>query len=170
MNLLKPFRIIKSIVSLLLTLTIIAGLFVTFDFSVFAEEEPATGSDIHAMLYYIDPDKKTNGVTDITKNLELVFQRGSSVDSNKVVFKHFKDFADVSSKPAGYRNPWWREDPVNNTGTTYATEIIKVDIKDKIAPKNMGGWFWNMSNLTSENITHLENIDTSQCTTIFYLF
>lgn len=141
-----------------------------FEITAFADEEPATGSDIHAILYYIDPDKKTNGVTNITKNLELVFQKGGAEDPNKVVFKHFTNFADDSGKPAGYRNPWWRENYVANTGTTYATEIMKVDVKDKIAPKNMAGWFWNMNNLTIENINHLENIDTSDCTTIFYLF
>lgn len=141
-----------------------------FEITAFADEEPATGSDIHAILYYIDPDKKTNGVTNITKNLEHVFQKGGAEDPNKVVFKHFTDFADDSGKPAGYRNPWWRENYVANTGTTYATEIMKVDVKDKIAPKNMAGWFWNMNNLTIENINHLENIDTSDCTTIFYLF
>ena len=57
---------------MLLTLAVLFGLVVPFD--VFAEEEePATGSDIHAMLYYIDPNKTTqSGSIDITKNLEKV--------------------------------------------------------------------------------------------------
>lgn len=87
--------------AVLLTLAVLFGLVVPFD--VFAEEEePATGSDIHAMLYYIDPNKTTqSGSIDITKNLELVFQRGGDVDPDKVLFKHFIDFEDGKTrKPA----------------------------------------------------------------------
>ena len=41
----------KRLVSLLLVLTVMIGLFVPFDLSVFAEEEAATGNSIYAMLY-----------------------------------------------------------------------------------------------------------------------
>lgn len=47
---------------------------------------------------------------------------------------------------------------------------MKVDIKDKIAPTNMSGWFMYLNNLTTENFQHIENIDTSECTNINYLF
>ena len=90
---------------MLLTLAVLFGLVVPFD--VFAEEEePATGSDIHAMLYYIDPNKTTqSGSIDITKNLELVFQRGGDVDPDKVLFKHFIDFEDGKKQESQRKKP-----------------------------------------------------------------
>lgn len=109
----------KGFISLLLVLSVMVSLAVPIDITVFADEEPARGSDIHAILYYINPNKVTNGARDITKNLELVFQRGGTEDPNKVVFKHFTDFADVTSKKDSYVNPWYIEDYVNNKGTNY---------------------------------------------------
>ena len=156
--------------AVLLTLAVLFGLVVPFD--VFAEEEePATGSDIHAMLYYIDPNKTTqSGSIDITKNLELVFQRGGDVDPDKVLFKHFTDFEDGKNKIASERNPWYREDYNGNKGTVYAIQVMRVEIKDRIAPTNMAGWFWQMNQLTWSDYHHLDRIDTSRCKTLFYTF
>ncbi len=154
---LNSIKILKKFVSLLLVLTVIAGLFLTFDVSVFAEEEPATGSDIHAILYYIDPQKKlANGSIDTAKNLELIFQRGGTVDSTKTVCEHYTNFADTQNTTA----PW----------DSYRGNVMKVDVKDKIAPTKMGAWFLRMSNLTSENLCHLENIDTSNVTYMSFTF
>ena len=163
-------KTMKGFVSLLLALTVIMSCSAPFDLSVLAEETAATGSDIHAIYYYIDPSKKTNGVIDVTANLELVFQRGGIENPSKTVFKHYTDFADVEKKPDGMRNPWYRDDYVNNKGTVYATEVMRVDIKDRIAPTNMAGWFWQMNRLNRDDFKHLENIDASLCTNMFYLF
>ena len=163
-------RRLRRMTAVLLTLAVLFGLVVPFD--VFAEEEePATGSDIHAMLYYIDPNKTTqSGSIDITKNLELVFQRGGDVDPDKVLFKHFIDFEDGKNKKASERNPWYREDYNGNKGTVYATQVMRVEIKDRIAPTNMAGWFWQMNQLTWSDYHHLDRIDTSRCKTLFYTF
>ena len=132
----------KRFVSVLLVISVMLSLGVPFDLTVFADEEPARGSEIHALLYYIDPEKKLdNGNIDISTNLELVFQRGGEEDPSKTVFKHFTDFADNSSIPGGYVNPWYVEDPSNTSSTNYHSNIVVVDIKDKIAPKYMNGWF-----------------------------
>ena len=166
----RKYKHIRRMISVLLVLAVMLSLAVPFN--VFAEEEePATGSEIHAILYYINPGKTAqDGSVDITKNLELVFQRGGTEDPNKTVFKHFTDFADGKNKTASERNPWYREDYNGNKGPVYATNVMKVDIKDKIAPTNMAGWFWQMNQLTENDFLHLDNIDTTKCKTLFYTF
>ena len=166
----RKYKHIRRMISVLLVLAVMLSLAVPFN--VFAEEEePATGSEIHAILYYINPGKTAqDGSVDITKNLELVFQRGGTEDPNKTVFKHFTDFADGKNKTASERNPWYREDYNGNKGPVYATNVIKVNIKDKIAPTNMAGWFWQMNQLTENDFLHLDNIDTTKCKTLFYTF
>lgn len=152
-------KLSKGFISLLLVLTVMVSLAAPFDIvKAIEDEEPARGSEIHAILYYIDKDKKTNdGKIDITKNLELVFQRGGLEDSNKKVFKHFDEsFADKS----GTTRPW----------TDYRRNVTKVDIKDKIAPTRMDGWFLWMDSLTSENLLNIENIDTSNVTSLALTF
>ncbi len=118
----------KKLISVFLVLSIMLSLAVPVDISVFAEE-PARGSDIHAFLYYIDPEKKlSNGDVDITLNLELVFQRGDTADPNKTVFRHFTDFADVTNKPQGYVNPWYCSDTSNTSSTNYHGNITIIDV------------------------------------------
>ncbi len=161
----------KRFVSVLLVISVMLSLGVPFDLTVFADEEPARGSEIHALLYYIDPEKKLdNGNIDISTNLELVFQRGGEEDPSKTVFKHFTDFADNSSIPGGYVNPWYVEDPSNTSSTNYHSNIVVVDIKDKIAPKYMNGWFMYMNNLKSENFKNIANLDTTECIKMNMLF
>ena len=106
-------------ISVLLVLAVMLSLAVPFN--VFAEkEEPAKPGEMHAILYYINPGKTAqDGSVDITKNLELVFQRGETEDPKKTVFKHFTDFADAATVPGGYVNPWYCED-VNNTNNLYS--------------------------------------------------
>lgn len=140
----------RSITAVLLIVAVLFSFAVPFDITVLAEEEPARGSEIHAVLYYI------NGSSSTTQNLELVFQRGSDEDSNKSVFAHYMDFADTS----GTTKPW----------SSYSNDIVKVDIKDKIAPTNMGGWFNRMMNLTDDKFTNLQNIDTSNVTNMDFTF
>lgn len=169
-------RHFKRLTAVLLVLSILLTFGMPFDLQAFAEEEPATGSDIHAMLYYIDPTKKaTDGSVDITDNLELVFQRGGVPDPNKTLFKHFTDFADITPSqavPAAKENrrPWYREDPAANTGPVYASQIRKVNILDRIQPTKMSGWFQGMSKLSFEDFTGLEKIDVSELDNADYLF
>jgi hypothetical protein len=121
-----------------------ASFAVPFDISVFAEgEEPATGNDIYAILYYINANK----APDTTKNLELVIQRSDTLEQGKTKYKIFSEFADSTDNS----KLWY----------SYNFDVMKVDIKDKIAPTRMNRWFLNMRSLTSENLRHLENIDTS---------
>ena len=151
-------KLSKGFISLLLVLTVMVGLFVPFNLSVLAEEEAATGSDIYAMLYYVDPSKKaTDGSTDVTKNLELVFQRGDVVDSEKTLcHEPFSNFDGLTKK-----DTLWKD---------YRSNIVKVDVINKIAPTTMTGWFYRMNNLYSENLLHLENIDTKNVTNMAFLF
>lgn len=87
----------KRFVSLLLVLTVTAGLFVTYDFSAFAEVEAATGNDIYAILYRIT----ANGY-------ELVFQRGNDPDPNKEFVKEYSEFADnfISKDLDSWQTDW----------------------------------------------------------------
>ena len=72
----------KGFVSLLLVLSLMAGLFVPVDISVFAEEEPATGSNIHCFVYKALDDNgnvmtfKNSGKT--YERTELIFQKGDT--------------------------------------------------------------------------------------------
>ena len=160
-------KIKRSVTAFLLVFAFLISLAAPFDIVKAIEEEaPATGSEIHAILYYINPNKlDKNGNRDITSNLELVIQRGGAEDPDKEVFKHYTDFAAADSI-----KPWYRENTAEGKGTVYASYIMKVDIKDKVRPTSLYGWFYYMTNLKSENITHLENIDTSDCTNMTYTF
>ena len=48
------------------------------------------------------------------------------------------------------------------------SEIIKVEIKDKIVPESMECWFFNCVNLT--DIENIENIDTTVVNSMLGLF
>ncbi len=64
----------------MLVFAVMVSFSAPFDLSVFAGEVPATGSEIHAVLYYIDPQKKlADGSIDPKRNMELVFQRGGEI-------------------------------------------------------------------------------------------
>lgn len=151
-------KTMKGFVSLLLVLTVMVSLAAPFDIVKAIEDStPATGSNIHAFLYYIDTQKKlTNGSIDTKNNLELIIQRGGEADTAKTVCEHYTNFADTQANTA----PW----------NAYRDNVMKVDIKDKIAPTKMGAWFLRMGKVTSENLCHLENIDTSNVTFMSFTF
>ena len=90
-------KTVKGIVSLLLVLTVMVSLAAPFDIVKAIEDStPATGSDIHAFLYYIDAQKKlSNGSIDTKNNLELIIQRGGEADAEnrnvKTDFRYIKN-------------------------------------------------------------------------------
>ena len=89
-------KTMKRLVSLLLVLTVMIGLFVPFDLSVFAEEEAATGNSIYAMLYKY-----------VNNQYELVIQNGNDVDPNKELVKSYSGFADtVNTQKESWIAPW----------------------------------------------------------------
>lgn len=158
----------KGFVSLLLVLSLMAGLFVPVDISVFAEEEPATGSNIHCFVYKALDDNgnvmtfKNSGKT--YERTELIFQKGDTPPyPDREYVMHVTDFDNgektnaalgIGGKEA-YKQPWY-----DYNYTTY-----RLIIKDKIKPRKMTGWFMYMKNLPDENVQGLEDkIDTSICT------
>ena len=156
----------KGIVSLLLVFAVMVNLAVPFNITVFAAGEAATGDDIYAILYRLDESKNTN-----EKNIELVFQSGSTVDSSRMLIGSYNGFADAD--PDGTEdytkfltNPWKKE----SAGTNSSKDIVKITFKDKIAPNSMRNWFNDCQNLTWNNIVNLENLDTSNCTNFESLF
>ena len=144
----------RNLVSLLLIASVMAGLSAPFDLTVFAQEEAATGSDIYAMIYKIDPNKNN------TRNLELVFQRGDAVDPDRVLVKKCENFADSD----GSTNPPWYDGYASNRN------IVAVDVKDRIAPTNMARWFTLFTYMTDENFKNIDKIDTSNCTSFRGMF
>ena len=143
-------KTMKRLVSLLLVLTVMIGLFVPFDLSVFAEEEAATGNSIYAMLYKY-----------VNNQYELVIQNGNDVDPNKELVKSYSGFADtVNTQKESWIAPWKDE----------RKGIKRVTIRDKIAPKSIDGWFYEMTQLKSSELLHLENLDTSSCEYMRYTF
>ncbi|MBQ3265695.1 MAG: InlB B-repeat-containing protein [Ruminococcus sp.] len=83
-------RVSKGFVSVLLMIAVMLSLAVPFDFTVFAaEDEPATGEDIYALLYIKDTSKTGTGNKYFNgmkyeENLELVFQNGPYPDSKRL--------------------------------------------------------------------------------------
>ena len=148
----------KSFISLLLVLTVTAGLFVTSDLSVFAAKEPARGNDIYAMLYqYVDSSGVTSGSL-----YELVFQKGNVIDQNKNHVKTYSEFADTFINDNGRcKEAAWKD---------YRSSIKRVDFRDKIAPTSIDGWFYGMTKLKNSELLHLENLDTSSCKYMRYTF
>lgn len=163
----------KGILSILLVIAVLMSLAVPV---AVGAEETTEGSGIYAVLYYVDPSKRTSDglYVNSQNNLELVFQKGNILDStrtlvtdkkgNEAVFSLAEDVTtyNSSSVPA---TAWFSFD-----STSSNQNIVKVDFKDKIQPADLDGWFRGCSNLTLNNITHKENLDTSQCTSMTYTF
>lgn len=149
-------KILKGLMSGLLVISLMTGLFVPFSAQGVDGDEAATGSHIYAFLNYIDMSKTSNKQN---YNLELVFKSENVKDSN--YYKGpYTDFADIeyvtttytfdstgrpaktwnynqwspANTPASERLPW-RVDSKNGEN------IRKVTFKDKIAPKSIAGWF-----------------------------
>ena len=137
---------------MLLERSVLAGLLVPFNITALADEKPARGNEIYAMIYQYY-DNLGNRIND---SYELVLQKGNTPDPGKELIKCYGNFADKNSEPA------WR--------TNYCTKVLKIDIKDKIAPKYMRDWFYDFRNVTDDNFLHLKNLDTSQCQSLYLAF
>lgn len=136
----------KGFISLLLVFAVMVSLAVPFDISVLAEEEPARGNEICAVLYKIDENKGYD------RNLELVLQKGKTVDDRRFKVDLFENFDGHSDAP-----PWYDAYGRNRY-------IVAVDVKDRIAPTTMKKWFMLCSYMTDDNFKHIDRIDTSNCT------
>lgn len=164
----RTFR--KRFVSVLLVLSVLLSLGVPFDLSAFAEEEPATGSDIHAFVY-LSLDSGGNTITyNGHEKYDLIFQRGGEPPyPERDYVAHYDNFDNDEKTNAAlgiggkesYKQPWY----------DYNYYVHRLIIKDKIAPRKMSGWFMYMKNLSDENVSGLEdNIDTSICTSFYCTF
>lgn len=167
---------------MLLALMVMTNLGVPL--SVSAEEEPATGNDIYAILY----DIRSNDNSDHWRGYELVFQKGSAHDQDTASprRKYVKTYSysefgtsildETDINVIKTRAPWYKDTPAalgiaTNRGAAsnqLSTLISKISIKDKIKPESMAGWFQNCSSVTE--IENLENIDTSICTDMAFTF
>ena len=165
----------KGFVSVLLTLAVLIGIAVPFP--VYAEEIVAENNEIYAILYYIDTTKRNsdNSVNN-NKNIELVFQKGNTLDTVKTVVKDKNgnqgifSIADDATVYTGSSNnvpaaPWYS---FNSTSSNQ--NIARVDFKDRIKPEKIDGWFRGCRNLAYDKILHKENLDTSECTSMMYAF
>ena len=169
-------KYMKGFVSLLLVLAVTVGLFVPFDIvSVFAAEEPATGSDIYAILYYIDTSKISEGKIVTKNNVELVFQRGGFTDPDRTVVSErldgvtgpciWNDFADRDCRTSP---PWYSAGYNYSAKPSHINSIYKVTVKDKIAPTYLSGWFNDQRELVE--INNIEKIDTQNCVSFYATF
>ncbi|GEM_PF-1866968 len=140
----------KRFVSLLLIISVMVGLLVPY--TVHAEETPATGNDIYAMAYKINPQNSS-----VWSNIEIVFQKGDTPDPSKVHLKTFSNFADGQF---GDNPPWLTQYPTGS-GNSYGSNAKYFVVKDKIQPKSIACWFKDTWAL--EDIKGLENLDTSEC-------
>lgn len=154
-------------------LTVITSLLVPLPAS--AEEAVAENSEIYAILYYINPNLMSGNSINNTQNIELVFQKGNTVDASRTVVRDNKGnqgifsiandattYADGSIAP---RTPWY-----SFSATSSNQNIARVNFKDRIKPESIEGWFRNCRYLAYDKILHKENLDTSVCTSMKYTF
>lgn len=73
--------------SVLLIFAILLGFVMPFNAA--AAEEAAENDEIYAILYYVDSNKRVSSGESInnTQNIELVFQKGNTLDSSKTLVK-----------------------------------------------------------------------------------
>lgn len=155
----------RKTIALVLVLTVLLSISVPT--VAFAEEDPATDSEIYALLYYADTNKMdSDGRITEVKNIEMVLQKGSEPDPNKrlVVDSDGKQGVIKSTKVDAYP-AWYSFAPTANN-----YNIVKIDFKDKLKPTSIAGWFRNCRLVTNENFLHKENLDTSECTDMQYAF
>ncbi len=166
----------RGAVSLLLVFAVLAGM--TVPLTVNAEEVVAENNEIYAILYYIDSSNMSSDQMTINnnKNIELVFQKGDTVDSAKTVVKDKNNnravfsIANNATVYTGSSNnvpatPWFS---FNSTSSNQ--NIARVVFKDRVKPVNIDGWLRNCKNLEYDDILNKENLDTSVCTSMTYLF
>lgn len=161
-NMITGFR---KTIALVLVLTVLLSISVPT--VAFAEEDPATDSEIYALLYYADTNKMdSDGRITEVKNIEMVLQKGSEPDPNKrlVVDSDGKQGVIKSTKVDAYP-AWYSFAPTANN-----YNIVKIDFKDKLKPSSIAGWFRNCRLVTNENFLHKENLDTTECTDMQYAF
>ena len=106
----------KGLISLLLVLSVMASLLVPFDVTVFADEEPATGSDIHAFVYTaLNADGSVIRYSGHEK-YELIFQRGDTPPyPDREPLLHVENFDNDEKTNAAlgiggkesYKQPWY---------------------------------------------------------------
>ncbi len=168
-------KYLKGFVSLLLVFAVMVSLAVPLP--VFAEEVVAENSEIYAILYYIDPELRTkDNLINNSMNLELVFQKGNTLDSSKTVVKDKNgnqgifSIADNATVYTGSGSDVPATAWYSFNSTSSNQNIAKVDFKDRVKPEKIDGWFRNCKNLKYENILHKENLDTSVCTSMVYTF
>ncbi len=147
-------KLFKRVLSLVLILSVMLSLAVPFQLTVTAaEQEPATGNDIYALAYKINPNNPS-----VWANIEIVFQKGDTPDPSKELLKTFSNFADGHFG----NKPQWANLYPTGSGNTFGSNAKRFVIKDKIQPTSISGWFRDTWAL--EEIQGLENLDTSECT------
>lgn len=163
-------KLSKGFISLLLVLTVMASLAVPFNISVLAEEEAATGDDIHAFVYKA-LDSNGNVIKhDGHDKYELIFKSGATPPYPERDYEmHVESFdndqkTNAALKIGGkesYKQPWY----------DYNYYVHRLIIKDRIRPRKMTGWFMYTKTLSDENVTGLEDkIDTSICESFYCTF
>ena len=85
---------------------------------------------------------------------ELVFTKGGEPEAGRNV-------VDTYSLPNGATIPGWN---------SHAASISKVTFRDEIAPPSTYYWFYGCTNLSDENITGLEKLDTKNVVYMTYMF
>lgn len=188
-------KYMKGLLSLLLALLMMTSLGVPL--SVSAEEEPATGDQIYALLY----DIRSTSTANNWGGYELVIQRGNTPDADVAItdatqgtkrrvhvctypYNQFgASSLTMSNALVQARTPWYSQTPktaktptgadlpgkeCGNNSERLSRLITKITIKDKIKPESIAGWFCYCDYATE--INNLDKIDTSICKDMRYAF
>ncbi|MBQ7682293.1 MAG: BspA family leucine-rich repeat surface protein, partial [Oscillibacter sp.] len=89
----------------------------------------------------------------------LVFQNGDTADPERTATNTYE--VDLNAVYTGYSSsyaPWYNE----------RESVLVVDFKDNVAPASTSYWFENCSQL--ERIDNIQNLDTSNVTTMRHMF
>ena len=93
-------------------------------------------------------------------NSELVFNTTGNIDNTKTTTGEIEKW-EVSRTNYESTSPPWYSNAGNITTVTFEEEVV---------PEYTARWFDSFTNLTIENINHIENLNTSQVTTMQRMF
>ena len=93
-------------------------------------------------------------------NSELVFNTTGNIDNNKTTTGEIEKWEVSRTNYESTSTPWYSN----------AANITTVTFEEEVVPEYTARWFDSFTNLTVENINNIENLNTSQVTTMQRMF
>lgn len=183
----------KGFISLLLIISVMVSLLVPFNITAIAEEAPATGANIRAVVYN---NNNTHELVFLNAFSALPTDKGTLIwdsfdqnldgdQSDRINVSEIVPYEKAVYEPDDKSKDSWRinnadSSPLTNEpvkipwrkgvkmGSVTSLNIQKVTFQDKIQPKSTAFWFNGLNGLQS--IVNIENLDTSEDTCMTQMF